>query len=308
MTIGRREFLGSAVAGTGAAVVVGSSSASAADKAPRKTFDPYEKVALGKTGIQVTRFGLGTGMRGWKRQSNQTRMGQAKFTALIKHAWDRGIRLFDMADLYGSHPFFAKAMKTLGLPRKECVLISKVWLHPKGLEEAHRDNAEQAVARFLKELQTDYIDVVLLHCQQKEDWPTTRQKDMQRLARLKKAGTIRAHGVSIHGLSALKTCATEPWVDSINTRINPYGAYMDGPPEKVAPVLKQIHDAGKGVVGMKLVGQGKFRTSDEQRDKSVRWVLGLGSVDTMVVGCENPGEIDDFAARVKKVPRDVKTA
>ena len=102
-------------------------------------------------------------------------------------------------------------------------------------------------------------------------------------------------------LGALQTCVTEPWVDSVHARINAYGEKMDGPTEKVAPVLKALHEAGKGVVGMKLIGEGTFRNSDEKRDESVRYVLGLGAVDAMVVGFEKIEEVDDFAARVRKV-------
>jgi aryl-alcohol dehydrogenase-like predicted oxidoreductase len=305
MTVRRREFLGGAVAGAGT-VLTGCSSAplTPEGKPAAKTFDPFDVVTLGKTGIKTTRVGIGTGMKGWKRQSNHTRMGAEKFDALIGHAWDRGIRLFDVADLYGTHPFLARAMKKM--PRDKYVLISKVWLHPNGLVEPERESAGVAVRRFLKELQTDYIDVVLLHCQQKANWPELRAKDMAELAELKTKGVIRAHGVSVHTLDALATAVKEPWVDSVNARINPYGAYMDGPAEKVAPVLKDLHQAGKGVVGMKIIGQGKFRDSDEQRDASVRYVLNLGCVDAMVVGFETPAEVDDLVARVRKVPREAK--
>ena len=126
---------------------------------------------------------------------------------------------------------------------------------------------------------------------------------MDALAELKAKGLIRAHGASIHTLAALEAAAKEPWVDSVNTRINPYGVKMDGPPEKVVPVLGKLAAAGKGVVGMKIIGEGQFRTSDEQRDRSVRFALTLGCVHTIVVGCERPEEVDDLAARVRRVPR-----
>jgi hypothetical protein len=99
----------------------------------------------------------------------------------------------------------------------------------------------------------------------------------------------------------LEAAAAEPWVDSVHARINPYGTKMDGPPEKVVPVLEKIHRAGKGVVGMKIIGEGAYRNSDEQRDQSVRYVLGLGCVDILNVGFEKTEEIDDFARRVRKV-------
>jgi hypothetical protein len=91
-------------------------------------------------------------------------------------------------------------------------------------------------------------------------------------------------------------------VDSVHTRINPYGMSMDGPPDQVVPVLKKLHAAGKGVVGMKLIGEGRLRNDDARRDESVKFVLGLGCVDVLNVGFETAEEIDDFAARVRKVP------
>jgi predicted aldo/keto reductase-like oxidoreductase len=123
---------------------------------------------------------------------------------------------------------------------------------------------------------------------------------MDLLADLKSKGVIKAHGVSIHSVGALKACVQTKWVDSVHSRINAYGDSMDSrDPSVVAAVLKQIHDAGKGVVGMKLIGEGRYRNDPEKRDRSIRYVLGLGCVDTMIVGFEKPEEIDDFATRVK---------
>ena len=152
-------------------------------------------------------------------------------------------------------------------------------------------------------MKTDYIDLVLLHCVVSPKWPAELRQQMDLLAKLKEKGVIRAHGVSCHSLEALAACATEPWVDSVHTRINPYGVKMDGPADQVVPVLKKIHAAGKGVVGMKIIGEGEFRNSEEKRDASVKFVLGLGCVDVLNVGCENIGEVNDLAARVKRVER-----
>ena len=126
---------------------------------------------------------------------------------------------------------------------------------------------------------------------------------MDGLAKLKDKGVIRAHGVSCHSVAALEAAAAEPWVDSVHTRINPYGMRMDDKPEKVVPVLKKLHAAGKGVVGMKIIGEGQLRNEPEKRDESARFVLGLGCVDILNIGFEKIEEIDDFAGRVSKVPR-----
>jgi aryl-alcohol dehydrogenase-like predicted oxidoreductase len=228
-------------------------------------------------------------------------MGKEKFEALIKGAYERGVRVFDLADLYGTHPYLIPALK--GIPRKDYVIISKIWWRPGSLPETERPDADVVIPRFLKELGTDYIDLVLLHCVESPKWPEELQKQMNILAQFKEKGVIRGHGVSCHTVEALEAAATEPWVDSVHARINPYGMSMDKPAEKVPGILKKIHEAGKGVVGMKIIGEGRLRNDDEKKDESVRYVLGLGCVDILNVGFEKVEEIDDFSARVRKVER-----
>jgi len=300
----RREFLAMSIAGVGE-VLLGSKLAAAQEQKPRM-FDPYELVPLGKTKIKVSRVGFGTGMRGGGRQSNQTRLGKEKFEAILQASYERGVRLFDMADLYGTHPYVTSALRKM--KRKDYVLSSKIWWRRGGIPEKERPDSDVVVQRFLKELNTDYIDVILLHCVDSAKWPEELSKQMEILAGLKKKGIVRAHGVSCHSLEALEAAANEPWVDSVNVRINAYGQNMDATPEKVVPVLKKMYEAGKGVVGMKLVGEGAFRNSDEKRDGSIRYVLGLGCVNAMVVGFEKVEEIDDFATRVRKVPVESKVS
>ncbi len=293
----RRDFIKGTIAG-GAGLLFSTRYVSAAENKPA-AFDPYELVPLGKTGVKVSRVGFGTGMKGRERQSNQTRLGKEKFERMLRETYERGIRFFDCADLYGSHPYIIPALK--GIPRENYVISSKIWWMPRGLPENERPEADVVVGRFLKELQTDYIDIVQLHCVQAADWPAQLRKYMDKLDELKQKGIIRAHGVSVHSLDALAAAAEEPWVDCVHARINPFGTAMDGPVDKVVPVLKKIHDSGKGVVGMKLIGEGAFRNSDELRDRSAKFVLELGCVDTMIVGFESIEEVDDFARRVRKV-------
>lgn len=271
----------------------------AADVRPR--LDPFERVRLGKTDLQFSRLVMGTGVRGGMRQSNHTRMGREKCEALMRAAYERGVRVFDLADLYGTHPFVTSALQKI--PRQDFSIITKIWFRPGGIPEKERPDADIVVERFLKELKTDYIDLLLLHCVVSPKWPEELQKQMEIIAKLKQKGVVRAHGVSCHSIEALEAAAAEPWVDSVHARINPYGAKMDGPADKVLPVLKKISAAGKGVVGMKIIGEGDFRNSDEKRDESVKFVLGSGCVNVLNVGFEKVEEIDDLAARVRKASR-----
>jgi aryl-alcohol dehydrogenase-like predicted oxidoreductase len=298
MSIKRREFLKRSALGVGG-LVAGIGLARAETKPAM--FDPYETVSLGQTKLKVTRFCMGTGVHGGNRESDHTRMGKAKFDALIQGGFDRGVRLFDLADLYGTHPFLMPALKSI--PRDKYGIITKIWFRPGGIPDKDRPDANIVVERFLKEIGTDYLDLVLLHCVESPKWPEELRKQMDLLAELKSKGVIRAHGVSCHSLAALEAAATEPWVDSVHARINPYGMSMDDKPEKVVPVLKKIHGAGKGVVGMKIIGEGRLRNDDEKRNESAKFVLGLGCVDVLNIGFEKTEEIDDFATRVRQVPR-----
>jgi aryl-alcohol dehydrogenase-like predicted oxidoreductase len=299
MQIKRREFLKRSALGVGG--LLAGSQLNHAEPTKASFFDPYETVPLGKTGLKFTRFCLGTGVHGGNRHSNATRMGKEKFEALIRGAHDRGVRVFDLADLYGTHPFLLPALQDI--PRDRLTIISKIWFRRGGIPEQERPDADVVVQRFLKEIGTDYLDLVLLHCVESGNWPNELRRQMDIMAQLKQKGIIRAHGVSCHSIAALEAAAAEPWVDSVHTRINPYGMSMDGAPDEVVPVLKKLHAAGKGVIGMKIIGEGRLRNDPEKRDASARFVLGLGCVDILNVGFEKTEEIDDFADRVRKVTR-----
>lgn len=81
---------------------------------------------------------------------------------------------------------------------------------------------------------------------------------------------------------------------------------MDKPdPKEVVEVIQQLHKAGKGVIGMKLVGDGKLKNDSQKIDDSLRFVLGLGSVDMMIVGFETSAEIDNYIGRIEKALKEV---
>ncbi len=302
MKIPRREFINSALLGLGSAVL-GCSSMLEGRQTQPVTFDPGEIVPLGKTDIKLSRVGLGTGMSGFNRASNQTRLGQEKFNALVHGCFERGINWFDAADIYGSHPFLQSAL--CQFKRQDYLINTKIWYRKGGIPipQDQRPGPDKVIERFLKELGTDYIDMVLLHCMTDEAWNSKYENYMKVMDDLKKRGLVRVLGVSCHSLKALNTAASEPWVDSIHARINPYGNSMDDTPEKVVPVLRKAHANGKGVVGMKIMGAGKYRDSDMKRNHSIDFALNLGCVDTMTVGFENLQEVDDFNARVRNTHR-----
>ena len=294
MKIHRREFLSTTAATTAGVLLAGGAAVAAPQQSTLADANPTAEVPLGKT-LKACRISCGTGMGGGGRQTNQTRLGKEKFEALLNYAYDHGIRQFDMADMYGTHPYVGRVLKSK--PRDKVQLVSKIWTRSGGLPEPERPLADVLLKRFLKELQTDYIDVLQIHCMERADWNRTERRQMDAMAKLKQQGLIRAHGVSIHSLAALKTAAEEPWVDVIHARINPFGPAMDAEPEKVVPALRRAKANGKGIIGMKILGQGEFDAA--QRAESVQWVTALDCVDVLLPAFEAPAEIDEFLAAAR---------
>ena len=295
-TFTRRQFMTAISAGAGAILLRNMTGVrSRGTSAPEA--DPLRTITLGKTGIKTTLLGMGTGFSGYMRSSNITRAGVAE--SMIRSAYEKGIRYFDCADSYGTHPFMASALK--GLPREKYTIGTKMWCTDGGIPEKERPDAHVVIDRFRKELNTDYLDLVQMHCMTTDDWTDQQKRYMDGLENLKAKKIIRAHGVSVHTFEALTLAASSDWVDIIHVRINPYGEAMDRrDPDEIVPVIEKLHKSGKGVIGMKLIGNGAFRNDSEKIDKSLKYVLGLGTVDMIIVGFEKPEQIDNYLIRMKK--------
>jgi aryl-alcohol dehydrogenase-like predicted oxidoreductase len=260
--------------------------------------NPLQKIKLGNSGLETTLLGVGTGVHAGNRTCFLTKQDRQKSLDLLQHAYDKGIRYFDFADTYGTHGLMKEALTNMD--REKLTLTSKIWYRKGGIPEPERPDADVVVERFRKELNTDYIDLVQIHCMVNHDWTESMKPQMDILENLKAKGIIRAHGVSVHSLDAMKAALKSPWVDVIHARINPYGIAMDKPdPAEVVEVIHQLHESGKGVIGMKLVGNGKLRNDSKKIDNSLRFVLGLGSVDMMIVGFEEIEQIDNYLVRME---------
>jgi len=291
----RRQFVTTITVGAGT-VLIGKAALALPANSPVVTADPFQIVSLGKSGLKTTFLGMGTGFSGYNRSSNITRAGVA--TRLIRQAYEKGIRFFDCADSYGTHPFTAAALK--GIPRESFTLISKIWVSQGGLPEPERPNADVVVDRFRRELNTDYLDLIQIHCMTDAQWTDKQKKQMDILENLKAKQIIRAHGVSVHSLEAMEACVGNPWIDIVHVRVNPFGETMDKKdPALVIPVIEKLHKEGKGIIGMKLIGNGKFTNESDKIDASLKYVLGLGTVDMIIIGFELPEQIDNYISRIK---------
>jgi len=290
--LSRRDFLEKSAVAVGA-LAVGSAAAPAADT--RKLKSLTDQVTLGPTKIKTSVLGIGTGSNGVGHSSNQVRLGNEKFVKLVRYAYDKGITYFDTADQYGSHIYLRDALK--GLPREKLFIQTKT-------RATTAEMARADIERFRQELGTDYVDTCLMHCMQKGSWPTDFRAVMDMLSEAKTKGWVRAVGVSCHGMEPLRAATRCDWIDVDLARINPVGveARMDGTPDQVVPCLRAIHKNGKGIIGMKILGEGQFKTAEKQME-SLRFVLGLGCVDCFVIGFESTKQIDEILQRGEAVLR-----
>jgi len=286
----RREFLHTSARTLGAAFLSKNAIARAALVDPEplpKKFTAQDEVVLGHTGIRTSRLAMGTGTIGYGGASNQTRLGNSPFTKLLLDGYhDNGLRFFDSADSYGSHPYVAAALKQI--PRDKVTVLTKTDTRdPAGV----RADLE----RFRRELGIEQIDIVLIHCVTEGDWTTRYRGVMDVLSEAKEKGVIRAHGVSCHTIQALRAAAASPWVEIDLVRLNPIGSHMDAAPDTVIGVIKEMRAQGKGIVGMKILGQGDLR---DRPSEAIRYALGTGVLDAITIGAESQKEQNNLVQRV----------
>lgn len=281
----RREFIVRS-ASLATAACLGSRLAALPIPAGSQKFTASDTVVLGKTGIKTSRLAMGTGTNGTGHRSNQTSLGVKGLSDLLLNGYDHGVRLFDSADAYGSHPHVAEALKHV--QRDKVTVLTKTWARDPKTARADLD-------RFRRELGVEQIDIVLMHCLTDGDWTERYRGVMDVFSDAKQKGIIRAHGVSCHSIEALRAAAKSPWVDVDLVRINPVGAHMDADPETVIGVIKQMKADGKGIIGMKILGAGALR---KRQDEALRYALGLGLLDAFTIGAESKAEQDDLVRRI----------
>ncbi len=230
------------------------------------------KVKLGNTGLHVSLLALGTGTNGWNHESDQTRRGTDWLIKHFRNGYEMGVTFWDLADQYGSHQCAREALKHI--ERGKLVINTKTTARD-------YQTCSEAVERFLRELDTDYLDIVLLHGKDSSDWNTEYSGAMDALNDAKEKGLVKAVGISSHRLDGIRTAASEPWLDVMLVTLNYGDIHMRAPKEEVVPVLREAHAHGKGIYAMKVLGRGPL-TSDPE--KAIKYILDLDCVHAMTFG------------------------
>lgn len=295
--ISRRDFLSSvsatglsaaALASTLTQTVSGQESSES-----KKELKPIPRVKLGKTGIETTLLGFGSGTFGGTSFLN---MGQTKFVDVMLHGIQKGIRYIDTAENYRTHIFWRFVLQEaakLDIKREDFYLLTKSFARDSGA-------AKVIVDRYLYEMECKYIDSLLMHCLTHADWPKRYEGVWDTFRDFRKSGRVKSIGVSCHSLEALTACLDVEDIDIVLVRINPFGVNMDATPDKVVPVVQKLHERGVGILGMKIYGEGKF-TEAQQRYDSLKYVMDLGCVDAMTIGFTEKAHIDEALKMVSDI-------
>ncbi len=288
MKINRREFMGRSLA-LGAAATLPLHAGCAESNTPiRRATDVIE---LGPAKIKVSRMAVGTGTYGAGHSSNQVRsLGVDGVADMFCAAYDKGIILWDTADAYGTHEAVKAALKKV--PRDKVTILTKTdaWT---------ADKTKEDIDRFLKELGTDYIDILLLHTRMSPTWHEDDKGSMEVMAAAKEKKILRSVGISCHSVEAMQVASKHPWLDICMVRLNPAGERMDDTPEVVLPIVKQAKANGKGTVGIKVLGEGSLL--DDQHNEALRYALAKDALCAFSIGCESLKEVEDNIARIEKL-------
>lgn len=257
---------------------------------------------LNKQKIKIPRLGMGTGTVNGKTQRD---LGAEGFNSLVKYAYERGVRYIDTADNYKTHEFVREAIKANKLPRESLFIQSKLPIKPETTA-----NPLATIDRYRKELGVDYLDSLLIHCATKGTWIEDQQALMDAFDEAQHKGWIKTKGCSCHGLAALRAATTSDWMEVQLARVNPIGHLVDsdhptnphfaeGKVPEAMKEIKAMHDKGRGIIGMKIIGEGAF-TDPAEREKSFRYAMTCGFVDAIVVGFKSTAEVDEAIERMNR--------
>ena len=263
-----------------------------------KPSSPYRP--LGNTGMEVSSVGFGA--------------SRTMESALLKTAVDAGVTFIDTGRSYfnGQNEFMVgEAIKG---NRHRLIIQSKISLRLRQDEENLQSASvsqriktmmEQSLSESLKALQTDYVDVMLLH--------GVRSVDMVRhetiitfFQEAKKKGQIRAHGFSSHTnqVEVMQAANQTKFYDVIMIPYNHKGSYIHSQSGRhsewdqtsLEAEMKKALAHGKGIVAMKTCSAGPFAPNPESKpsyEGALRWVLGRDTVHTMAVAMGNLEEIEE---------------
>jgi aryl-alcohol dehydrogenase-like predicted oxidoreductase len=291
--------------------------------------------SFGKTGIQISALGFGC----WEIGGGYGSIEEAEFIRAVNRALDLGVNCFDTAEAYGFGASEKSLAKALGSRRKEAVITTKFgvgYLDKPNYRDSTRQRVMESIEKSLKALNTDHVDVYLIH------WPdrnTPFEEPLRALDDLVKQGKIRAVGLSNFKLNEIQACMSVRRVDVVQYCWNMFDRRMQ---KEIFPYCSEngigVMAYGSLAYGMltgTLSEEKAFEKNDWRGNRgqlanlnlfqhlfgpehflknlraveelkamasrygktlpqfALRWTLSNPVISTALVGCRNPGEVED---------------
>jgi aryl-alcohol dehydrogenase-like predicted oxidoreductase len=207
------------------------------------------------------------------------KMSPAEGAALLVHAFEQGVFFWDTSDDYGTHVHVAHALGQI--PREQVVICSKAETPDKPIDE------------ILKELETDYLDILLVHGFDSSEVDGLRET-LKSWQRHKVSGKVRVLGLSTHSARVVDLVSEWPEVEVLMLPINSTGYCLpdlaiEGGVEQMMLAAEKACELGKGIVAMKVMGCGTLAHDSEA---AISFVAKLPYVHSLCIGMRSAAEID----------------
>lgn len=235
---------------------------------------------LGRTGVDVTIFGLG----GEGVLRTHDRLPEAR--AVIQRAIDVGVSYFDCARAYaGSEEYYGASLNG---SRPRIFLTSKAF-------ERSRKGAMAQLEQTLRNMRTDYLDLWQMH-----DMRDPREADevsaadgaLEAFRQAREQGKARFLGVTGHYDPEVLSKFIDIFdFDTVLLPVNPtevhYNSFLDS-------TLRRAHERGLGIIGMKVPGRGYLAREIGSIEPLMRYALSY-PVSTVIIGCDTPEQVEENA-------------
>lgn len=240
-----------------------------------------EIVQLGNTPLRVSKLCFGT----LTMSPLQRGMTPAEGARLLVHAYERGIRFLDTADLYDNYAHIRLALKDA----PDYVVSTKAYCYD-------RETAQAALERAYRGLGRDYIDLFMLHEQESLYTLRGHEEALVFLDEQRAAGHIGAVGVSTHYAGCVAAATRFPRIRVIHPLINLQGiGIRDGTREDMEAAIAKARSFGIGIFAMKPLGGGHLMRDNAA---ALNYALTSPLIDSVAIGMQSIAEIDanvDFA-------------
>ncbi len=236
-----------------------------------------ERLEYGQTGLEISRLCLGAG------HLKNACASYEEGGKLLRAAFDCGITFWDTAEGYGSQPHVGAGLD--GMDRSQVVIQTKTTAKD-------YEGARKCISRSLREMKTDYIDVLLLHGVSSPEDLQSREGAFKALLDAKREGLVRVVGCSthLHTGPVMDAVIDHPEIQVILTTANKEGRMLEGSLVRHLEYIKRANERGKGISIMKVIAAGQIDESEIA--DWIRWGFELETAHAINLGISKYPQID----------------